>query len=132
MGQVQCVLRVLQCLIRIAQTPEIPAGKAQAIHPRINPIEKGMRAVFLDVVERNPLLKMPSALPQFSQPKQACSQRLMRFEQERRVLAVLGQTHHLLGQFMRFLRVWAHQVKPPQSEQRGEEVSSFPHLPAQL
>src|SRR5215471_17491354 len=35
-GQAQGVLRALQCLIRITQTPEIPGGKAQAKHPRIN------------------------------------------------------------------------------------------------
>src|SRR4029450_7889067 len=118
--------------LRIAQTPEIPTCYAQAKYPRINPIAKGKCAVLLDVVERNPLLKVPLALPQFSQPKQACSQRLMRGEQERRVLAALGQTHHLLCKFVRFLHVWAQVVKPPQSEQRGEEVRSFLHMPAQL
>jgi hypothetical protein len=73
---------VLQGLLRIAKPPQIPGGKAQAIHPGINPVEKGMRTVFVDVVERNPLLQMPLALPQFSRPKQVCSQRPMRFEQE--------------------------------------------------
>src|SRR4029450_4123716 len=89
-GQVQCVLHVLQGLLRIAQTPQIPGGIVQAIYPRITPVKKSVRAVLVAVVERNPLLKRPLALPQVSQQEQACAQRPIPFEQEGRMGAGRG------------------------------------------
>jgi hypothetical protein len=47
-------------------------------------------------------------------------------------LEVLGQGDELLCQFMCGLQLPPHRIRPPQSQQRRDELRGFPHLPAHL
>ena len=56
MGQGEGRLAALQGLVRIAQNPACLGGIAAAARPGILPVEKGMRAVLLRIVEGDALL----------------------------------------------------------------------------
>src|SRR5262245_42825434 len=55
LSQRETPLALLKGLVWIAQMPQGQGGVRVATHPRIRPIQEGMRAVLLRIIERNHL-----------------------------------------------------------------------------
>ena len=132
LGQGERLVAPLQGLVRIAKKPQGQGRIGEASHPGVMPVEEGMGAVLLGVVEGNALLQVRAGRGKLSQTEQGRPQRIVGLQEESRVLHALGQAQELLPQLARRLELRPHQIKHPQSPQHREELRGLPHLLAQL
>jgi hypothetical protein len=95
---------------------------------RIQTVENGMAAMLLGIVERAALLQMLKSDGQLATPEQGNTKRSMRFEEERWVLRVLGQTKELRRQLVRRPELCAFQMEDPKTTYNGKEQSGVPEL----
>ena len=80
-----------QGLIGIAQHPQALGRKAQAAHARVMAaVEKGVRPVLPGVIESDPLLQVCPGRRPISDEGIGRSQRVMRLQEERRILPRVG------------------------------------------
>ena len=87
-----------QPLVRIAQVPQRPGGKAVAHHPSVLPIEERRGTVLLGIVERYPLGKVRVRSGYRAQVEQRRPQGTVRRHQHGSVLDLLCQGQELLAQ----------------------------------
>ena len=92
LGQGERLVAPLQGLVRIAKKPQGQGCIGEASHPRVMPVQEGMGAVLLGVVEGNPLLQVLSGWSKLSQIEQGHPQRIVGLQEESRVLCALGQS----------------------------------------
>src|SRR5262249_30760142 len=59
-----------QGLVRIAEIPQRPGSKGEAVHPGVIAIQKGVGAMLLGMVERHPLLQVCTGTSELAQPYQ--------------------------------------------------------------
>src|SRR5262245_57876314 len=98
-GQREGLPALLQSLLGIAEHPKSLGQKAQAARARVMaPVEKGMRAVLTAIIVSDRLLQVCPCSRPISEEGVGPSQRVVRLQQEPRVLRALGQTKHLLSQ----------------------------------
>src|SRR5262249_44001959 len=58
LGEGERIVDTSQGLLRIAEIPQRPGSKGEAVHPGVIAIEKGVGAILLGIVERNALLQV--------------------------------------------------------------------------
>jgi len=103
-GQGKRLLTPLEGLVWVAKQPQGKGCKAPAAYPGIMPaIEKGMRAVLLEVVEGHTLLCVLASRGYFSEVERGGPQRVVGLQEESGILYTLSQTEELLPQFPRRL-----------------------------
>ena len=81
-----------QPLVRIAQVPQRPGGKAVANHARVLPIEDRSGAVLLGIVERYTLRQVPVRRGWHTQAEQRRPHGTVRRHKHSRVLGLLRQS----------------------------------------
>src|SRR5262245_44243210 len=99
-GQAKGIMVPLEGLVWIAKHPQGQAQPGQTEYPGVMPIEEGMGAVLLGIVERQGLLQAFSGLDKLSKQEQSLPLRAVGLEQEGRVLYTLRQTQKPLLQFV--------------------------------
>ena len=91
LGQGERLSQALQGLIRIAEDPEGQGRMAEATHAGVMPaVEPCVRVVLLGIVERSPLLEVGSGSGKLAAQHQGRPQRVVGFQEERRVVDLLG------------------------------------------
>ena len=133
LGQGERLAQALQGLVRIAEDPEGQGRTVEATHAGVMPaVEPCVRVVLLGIVERSPLLEVGSGRGKLSAPQQGRPQRVVGFQEERRVVDLLGQAQEPLPQRPRPLVLGAVVIKSPESPQHWKALWRLPHLLAQL
>jgi hypothetical protein len=94
-GQDKRLVTPLQRLVRIAKRPQSHSCEGFANDSRVLSIEKRQGAMPWEVIKRNPLLLVRSALGKIPQEVRCTSQRPVSLEEGGRILLVLGQTQEL-------------------------------------
>src|SRR5258708_39461070 len=95
-GQHEALPGCLRSLLGIAEHPKRLGRKALAAHARVMAaIEKGMRAVLAGVIVSDRLLQVYPCRRPISDEGIGRSQRVMRLQEQRRVLRALGQAEQL-------------------------------------
>ena len=84
--QGEALLAPLQRLVRIAQHPQGKGCIDPASHTRVLPIEEGMGAVLLGMVQGNALLQVGTGRNKLAKIEQGISQRTVPLQGERRVV----------------------------------------------
>ena len=112
-GQGERRVAALQGLVRIAKGPECHGRIAEAPCPGILPVEEGMRAVLLRIVEGDTLLQVGQGRDELAKTEQAISQGPIALQTEGRVVLALPQGKEFLCHFPGGLQVTSHFVKSP-------------------
>ena len=89
-------------LVRVAEQPEGHRPEGQARHSGVLPVEVGVAAVSLGVVQGNPLLHVFARGGRVAEAEGRDRQRLAGLEELGRILGPLGQREEPLGQLPRF------------------------------
>jgi hypothetical protein len=107
------LVAAVQSLSRVAQIPQRKRGIAEASHPRVLTIHKGLRVVLLTGIQGDALFSLPKSRGHFSEPQQGRLQRHVGLKEERRVLYALGQPEKLLPELARRPVFRSYPIKHP-------------------
>ena len=98
LGEGERVVDAPQGLVWIAEIPQRPGPKGEAVHPGVIAIQKGVGAMLLGMVERHALLQVCTGASELSQPYQGIPQHIVGHQQELHLADTLGQGQELLAQ----------------------------------
>src|SRR5262249_18316068 len=100
-GQRDSLVALRQRAVRIAKHPQGQSQKGCGVDPRFLPVNKGVGAVNLWVVQMDHLLEVIPSRSGVSRPEERIPSGKKCLDEERRISSAFGQSKQLFSQFLR-------------------------------